>query len=61
MTHICIGNLSIIGSDSDLDLPPGQLQAIMWTNAGIFLTGPLGTKFGEILIEIQTFSFMKKH
>ena len=32
-------------------------QVIIWTNAGILLIGPLGTNFGEILIEINTFSF----
>ena len=34
-------------------------QAIIWTNAGILLIGPLGINFSEILIEIITFSFMK--
>ena len=36
-------------------------QAIICTNAGILLIGPLGTNFSEILIEIQTFSFTKMH
>ena len=36
-------------------------QAIIWTNAGILLTGPLGTNFNEILIGIQTFSLQKMH
>ena len=27
-------------------------QAIIWTNAGISLIGPMGTNFSEILIEI---------
>ena len=57
MTHICIGNLTIIGSDNGLS--PGRRQAIIWTNAGILLVGPLEIKFSEILIEIQTFSFKK--
>ena len=35
-----------------LSLSPERRQAIIWTNAGILLTGPLGTKFSEILIEI---------
>ena len=35
MTHICIGNLTIIGSDNGLS--PGRRQTIIWTNAGIFL------------------------
>ena len=55
--HICVGNLTIIGSDNGLS--PGRRQAIIWTNAGILLIGPLGTNFSEILIEILTFSFKK--
>ena len=58
-THICIGKLTIIGSDNGLS--PGRRQAIIWTNAGILLIGPLGTNFNEILIEIHTFSFTKIH
>ena len=50
MTHICVGNLTIIGSDNGLS--PGRRQAIILTNAGILLIGPLGTNFSEILIEI---------
>ena len=57
MTHICVGNLIIIGSDNGLS--PGWRQAIIWTNAGILLIEPLGTNFSEILIEILTFSFKK--
>ena len=34
-------------------------HAIIWTNAGILLIGPVGTNFSEILIEIYTFSFKK--
>ena len=51
--------LTIIGSDNGLS--PGRRQAIIWTNAGILLIGPLGTNFIEILIGIQTFSFKKMH
>ena len=36
-------------------------QAIIWTNAGILLIGPLATNFSEILIEIYIFSFKKTH
>ena len=53
MTHICVGKLTIIGSDNGLS--PGRRQAIIWTIAGILLIGPLGTNFSEILIDIQTF------
>ena len=59
VTHICVGKLIIIGSDNGLS--PGRRQAIIWTNAGILLIGPLGTNFIEILIGIQTFSFKKMH
>ena len=58
-THICVSNLTIIGSDNGLS--PERRQAIIWTNAGILLTGPLGTNFSEILIAIETFSFKKMH
>ena len=56
-THICVGKLTIIGSDNGLS--PGRRQAIIWTSAGILLIGPLRTNFSEILIEIYTFSFKK--
>ena len=57
MTHICVGNITLIGSDNGLS--PGRRQVIIWTNAGILLIGPLGTNFSEILIKIITFSFKK--
>ena len=57
MTHICVSKLTIIGSDNGLS--PDRRQAIILTNAGILLIGPLGTNFSEILIEILTFSFKK--
>ena len=59
MTHICVVELTTIGSDNGLS--PGRRQAIIWNNAGILLIGPLGTNFNEILIEIHTFSFKKMH
>ena len=59
VTHICVGNLTIIGSDNGLS--PDRRQAITWTNVGILLIGPLGTNFSEMLIEIRTFSFKKIH
>ena len=59
VTHICVGKLAIIGSDNGLS--PGRRQAIIWTNAGILIIGPLGTNFSEILIVINTFSFKKMH
>ena len=57
VTHICVGKLTIIGSDNGLS--PGRRQAIIWTNAGILLIGPLRTNFSEILSEINSFSFKK--
>ena len=57
VTHICVSKLTIIGSDNGLS--PDRRQAIIWTNAGLLLIGPLGTNFSEILIEILTFSFEK--
>ena len=59
MTHICVGNLTIIGSDNGLS--PGRRQAIIRTNGGILLIGYFGTNFSEILVGIQTFSFKKMH
>ena len=46
MTNICVGNLTIIGSNNGLS--PGLRQAIIWTNAGILLIGPIETNFNEI-------------
>ena len=57
VTHICVSKLTNIGSDNGLS--PGRSQAIIWTNAGILLFGPLGTNFSENLIGIQTSSFRK--
>ena len=34
---------------------------LIWTNAGILLTGPLETNFSEVRIKKQNFSFMKIH
>ena len=50
LTHIYVSNQTII--DSDNGLAPDRRQAIIWTNAGILLIGPLGTNFSEVLIEI---------
>ena len=50
VTHICVSNLAIIGSDNGLS--PGRRTAIIWTNAGILLIGPLGTNVSEISNQI---------
>ena len=59
VTHICVSELTIIGSDNGLS--PGWRQAIIWTNAGILLIGSLGTNLSEILIKIYIFSFKTMH
>ena len=59
VSHGCVSKLTTTGSDNGLS--PGRRQAIIWTNAGILLMVPLGTKLSEILIEIHTFSFKKMH
>ena len=59
VTQIYVSKLTIIGSDNGLS--PGRRQAIIWTNAGLWVIGTLGTNFSEIFIKIHTFSFMKMH
>ena len=59
VTHICVSKLTIIGSENGL--APGRRQAIIWTNAGMLLIGPLGTNFNETSIKIHTFSLKKIH
>ena len=55
----CISKVTIIGSDNGLS--PPRDQAIIWTNAGILLIGPLGINCKEMLIEIHAFPFKKMH
>ena len=55
--HICVNKLNIISSDNGLS--PERRQAIIWSNAGVLLIGPVGTNFSEISIEIYIFSFKK--
>ena len=57
VTHICFGNLTIVGSDNGLS--PGRRQPIIWTSAGILLIAPIGTNFCKILIGILTFALKK--
>ena len=59
VTHICVSDLTSIGSDKGLS--PGRRQAIIRTNAGILLIRPLGTNFSEFFVEILIFSFKKMH
>ena len=61
VTHKCVGNAIIIGSDNAL--PRGRAPSHylkFWTNAEILLIGPLQTNFSEILIKIHTFLSFKK-
>ena len=51
--YIYVSKLTIVVSDNGLS--PCWYQAIILGNAGILLTGRLGTTFSEILIEIHTF------
>ena len=55
--YIYVGNLTISGSDNVMS--PGPRQAVIGTNAGVLLIGPLGTNFSEILSEILILSFTK--
>ena len=57
--HICVSNLTIIGSDNGLS--PGRRHAIICTSAGILLIWTLGANFSEVLSEINTFSFKKMY
>ena len=50
-------NNGIIGSNNVLS--PVRRQAIIWTNAGLLLTAPLGTNFNEISIRFQQFHSRK--
>ena len=59
LTHIGVGNLTVIGPDNGLS--PGRRQAIIWTNDGILLIRPIGTNFSETLVGIHTFSFREMH
>ena len=56
---IPVSKIIIIGSDNSSS--PGGRKAIIWTNPGILLLGPLGINFSKILIEINTFSLKKCH
>ena len=59
VTHVCVSNLVIIGSDKGLS--SCRRQAIIWTNAGILLIRTSGTNLSEILSEINTFSSKDMH
>ena len=46
---------------SNNDLSPIRRQAIIKTSAGLSSTGPLGTLFSEILIQVKNVLFPKMH
>ena len=58
--HIYACVCKIITISSDNGLLPGRRQAVIWTNAGILLTGPLRISFSEFLIKINTFFHSRK-
>ena len=49
VTHIYVGNLTIISSDNSLS--PSRRQAIICTSAETLLIGTLGTNIREISIK----------
>ena len=55
--YMCISKLSIIVSDNGLS--PGRRQAVVWTNAGMLLIGPLATNFSEIWSKFKHFHSRK--
>ena len=55
VTHICVANPTVIGSDNGLS--PSRRQAIIWSNAAILSIGPQRTHVNKILIETHIFSF----
>ena len=59
VTHLCDSKLTIIGSNNDLS--PDRRQAIISTNVGVLLTGPLEINFHQFIFEIHTFPFKKIH
>ena len=58
VTHICVSEIIIIGSDDGFS--PGRRQAIIWTNAGVLLIGPLGIHFNGIVNRNQ-YIFIQKN
>ena len=61
MTHICVSISKLTTIVSHNSLSPERHQAIVWTNAGISLIGPLGTNFCEFLVETDIFSSKEMH
>ena len=57
VTHRCVSNQTIIGSDNGLS--PCRRQAIIWSNAGILLIRTLGTNFSEMVSKFMNFHSRK--
>ena len=58
-TFIPLVQSGIMGSDNGLFLV--QCQAIIWTNPGLLLIGPLARNFSEIWIKIRQFAYKRMH
>ena len=56
MTHICVCELTIIGSENGL--LPGRRQAIIGSITGILLIGPLGTNLN---FNLNSYIFIHKY
>ena len=54
-------SLNLVNIGSDNGLLPIWHQAIIYTIAGIYSVGPIGTNFSVVLIWIRDFSFTKMH
>ena len=52
VTHTCISNLIIIGSDNALS--SGRRQAIIWIIAGILLIGPSAQWVNSVLLYVRS-------
>ena len=59
VTHICVNKLTIIGLNNGLS--PGRHQAIIWTNAGALLIGPIGTDYNENFINSNFIHFHSRN
>ena len=59
VAHMYVSKVTNIGSDKGMS--PGRREAIIWTNAGIFLIRTSGTNFSKILSKMYAFSFKKMY
>ena len=61
MTHFVMSELKYTIIVSDNVLSPRRRQAIIWTNAGILLIGPLGTNFRDIFFYQISYIFISEN